>query len=359
MTELLNKPDWEAVKERMKAWWAREDIGRPAISIRAPKDGVPREEPPPPPEKVENRWLDTDYRKRLNDYNIRRTYYGGEAFPVWETGDGWMQQAAYLGCPVNMDEHSGWLGSILHGESLSDHDYRELVPQENELQRASENMHICAAKFAKGKSIPAIQALGAGTDVLAALRGTERLLTDCLECPDYLREFDQYLAKQWNDIHDRLYQITCEAAEGSTCWPGVGLWAPGRFYMLQCDFSYMISPEMFIELFLPGIEINANYLDYSVYHLDGVGAFAHVDALCQLPKLNGIQVLPGDGKPSALYYKDILKKVQDAGKNLQIYIAPHEISTALELLSPQGLLLTTWADSEEEAKDLLRMVENR
>ena len=80
-------------------------------------------------------------------------------------------------------------------------------------------------------------------------------------------------------------------------------------------------------------------------------------ARCQLPKLSGIQVLPGDGKPSALHYNDILHKVQAAGKNLQIYLAPWEVKDALEMLSPRGLFITTWCDSEDEAKNLLRMVE--
>jgi len=52
-----------------------------------------------------------------------------------------------------------------------------------------------------------------------------------------------------------------------------------------------------------------------------------------------------------------LHKVQAAGKNLQIYLAPWEVKDALEMLSPRGLFITTWCDSEDEAKNLLRMVE--
>jgi hypothetical protein len=175
-----------------------------------------------------------------------------------------------------------------------------------------------------------------------------------MDCPDYVREFDLYLMKLWMEVHDTFYQITRESAEGSTTWPGVNIWSPGRTYFSMCDFSYMISPKMFIDIFLPAIEMQVNYLDHSMYHLDGVGAFAHVDAICGLSKLNGIQVIPGDGKPSALHYMDVLKKIQRAGKNLQIILPPEEVETALQNLSSKGLLITTRCKTEEDARDLLK-----
>ena len=33
----------------------------------------------------------------------------------------------------------------------------------------------------------------------------------------------------------------------------MGLWAPMRWYPLQCDFSAMISPDMFAEFVLPDL----------------------------------------------------------------------------------------------------------
>ena len=78
-------------------------------------------------------------------------------------------------------------------------------------------------------------------------------------------------------------EIAGEAAEGSTCW--FGLWSPGKFYAASNDFSYNISPKAFRDIFLPTIERQTNFLDHTVYHVDGVNAFVHVDALCELPRL--------------------------------------------------------------------------
>jgi len=92
---------------------------------------------------------------------------------------------------------------------------------------------------------------------------------------------------------------------------------------------------------------HTRYLDHTVYHVDGGGNFAHVPALCELERLQALQIAPGAGKPSALHYIDTLKTVQAAGKNLQISLAPEQIQPALEQLSARGLFISTWASTEQ------------
>ncbi len=155
--------------------------------------------------------------------------------------------------------------------------------------------------------------------------------------------------------YETLWREIREVDEGSTCW--FDLWSPGKFYSSHNDFSYMIGPEMFRELFIPVLKRQLDYLDHSVYHVDGIGAFAHVDALCELDRLQALQILPGAGKPSPLHYMDVLKKVQRAGKNLHISIPPEEVRPALEQLSARGLFIGTSCRTEGEARTLLKNVE--
>ena len=182
------------------------------------------------------------------------------------------------------------------------------------------------------------RALRAGRDRAEQVKAAENFCVDA---------FIQY--------YETAYQITREINEGSVCW--FGLWAPGRHYCAQNGFSYMISPKMFRELFLEAIERQIRYLDYVVYHVDGVAAFAHIDALCELPKLQAIQILPGAGKPGPLNYMDVLRKVQAAGKNLHISIAAEEVKPALENLSALGLFIRTSCKTEDEARQLLKNAE--
>jgi hypothetical protein len=128
-------------------------------------------------------------------------------------------------------------------------------------------------------------------------------------------------------------------------------------YPAQNDFSYMISPRSFREVFIPTLEEQTRFLDHAIYHVDGEGGFNHVAALCELPRLQALQILPGAGKPSPLHYMPVLKQVQAAGKNLHISIEAREVEPALAELSARGLFIATWCETEEEARDLLRQAE--
>jgi hypothetical protein len=105
--------------------------------------------------------------------------------------------------------------------------------------------------------------------------------------------------------------------------------------------------------------MQANFLDKTIYHVDGEPAFAHVPALCELPGIHALQILPGAGKPSPLHYIDTLKYVQSKGKNLHICVPPHEVETALELLSAKRLYIATWCNTgtEEEAQNIIGLAE--
>ena len=352
---LLYKEDWEEAKQRLLGWWRHEYTGRCALAITAPRRQPPDMPPPPAAATPAQRWYDLDWISRQVDYRLSRTYYGGEAFPVWHAGySGVSAIPALLGCPTDIDMDTGWWQPILtEPDSLEVRGLRLRPEQEN--YRFTMSMLERAVREASDKAIPSIGAFGGSGDTLAALRGTQPLLLDCVERPAAVAAAEEYLMDMWCDFYQRCHSIVRGVAEGSTCW--FELWSPGKFYAAQNDFSYNIGPEMFRELFLPAIRRQTTFLDHSVYHVDGVNAFRHVDALCTLPVLQAIQILPGAGKPGPLHYIDTLRKVQAAGKNLHITLAPEEVEQALALLSARGLFIHTWAESEDRARQLLRQVE--
>ena len=353
--ELLYKPDWEDTKKNYLAWWDHEYFGRCAIAVYAPKKGVSMA-PPPLPGKLEDRWLDFDYLAAKNEHRMRTTFYGGEAFPDWNPGfPGCDGHCTYLGANVTLKEETGWIDPIISDGPLTDHDYRHLKLEDNKWRTFGREVRRFAVSESKGKSIPSNMAFGACGDTLAALRGSETLLYDLIECPEYVRDFDLYLMRQWTEIYEESYSITRGGAEGSTCF--FTLWSPGRFYAAQNDFAYMISPKMFDEIFIPSIEMQTRYLDHTVYHVDGIGNFRHVDSLLEIGRLQALQILPGAGKDSPLHFMDVLKKVQSAKRNLHIGIPACEVKHALDQLSARGLFIVTQCDTEDEARDLLKCVE--
>jgi hypothetical protein len=352
---LIYKEDWDETKERYNAWWAGENFGRCGMWVTAPRDEVPDEPVPPRPETPEERWTDLDYISALNEHTHRRTFYGGEAFPVWQAGyPGHKSLAAFLGCRITLDFDTGWIDPIWTGDDM---DCQSLaLDDHNPYFQYTIAEQVRSVEEAKGKSIPVISgAFGGCGDTLAWIRGSERLLYDVMDRPDQVREADQYLMDLWIQVYDRFHNLTREVTGGSTTW--FPLWSSGKMYSTQNDFAYMISPKQFQHIFLPTIEKQLQYLDHSIHHLDGEGNFAHLDALCELPDLNAIQVLPGAGKPSPLHYMPILKRVQASRKNLHIMIPSGEVEMALSELSARGLFIHTSCESEQEARSLLSNAE--
>lgn len=351
---LLYKPDWEEAKERWRAWWAGETLGRCAIAVIAPKDSRQKQEPPPAPDDPVQRWTDLEYIAELNEFRHSNAFYGGEAFPVWHGGyPGHTSIPTWLGSPIILDARTGWHEPMLTG---ADWELEDIRPDKNHrYYRFQINLLKTAVGASKGKSIPGVGAFGGCGDTLAAIRGTWRLLTDVVDRSELIRQTELHLMDIWIEVYQTFYDIVSPSAEGSTCW--FELWSPGKFYASHCDFSYMISPQMFAEIFVPAIERQLEFLDHAVHHVDGVGAFAHVPILCELSRLQAIQILPGAGKPSPLHYLKVLKYVQAHGKNLHITIPLQEVEAALTELSARGLFINTRCETEAEAGRLLANAE--
>jgi hypothetical protein len=352
---LLHKEDWEEYKQRILAWWRHESIGRCALAVSAPRKNPPAIEPPPEAKSPEQRWYDLEWNARWMDYELSRNYFGAESLPIWNAGyAGPGALPAVFGCPTDVDMNTGWSRPILDDPERLDTSHLFLDETHPEYQFAMATK-AAAVLHGRGKALPTSGAIGGSGDTLAALRGTEQLLLDCAFRPEQVRVAEDQMMEIWCDFFDRGYAITREAAEGSTGW--FPLWSPGKFYPVQNDFSFNIGPGMYRELFLPAIRRQTEFLDHSVYHLDGVNAFVHLDALLELPRLQAFQILPGAGKPSPLHYPDTLRKVQAAGKNLHITIPPEEVESALGLLDARGLFIDTWTDSEDAARKLLAQAE--
>jgi hypothetical protein len=355
---LFYKPDWDEARQHFLAWWEGEAFGRCALAVTAPLANPPAVEPPVFPTDPIQRWTDLDFISALNSYHHATTFYGGEAFPIWEAGyPGHAAIPAFLGCPTTLDMETGWWDPIL---TEDDWDVTSLcIDTEGRWWQFTLEMLRHAARESAGKSLPSIGAFGGSGDTLAALRGTWDLLFDVSRVPDRVRQAEIYLMEMWCRVYETFYEIIHDGAGGislgTTCW--FRLWSPGRFYPTHCDFSYMISPKMFQELFVPAIEHQTRFLDHSVHHVDGIGAYRHVPALLELPRLQAYQILPGAGKPSPLHYLDTLRLVQAGRKNLHITIPPDEVEPALELLSARGLFIETHCETEEQARYLLRQAE--
>jgi hypothetical protein len=121
----------------------------------------------------------------------------------------------------------------------------------------------------------------------------------------------------------------------------------------------MVSKKMFDDIFLPSIAAECNFLDRSIYHLDGPGALRHLDSILSIPKLNALQWVFGAGNEGYHKWVHVYQKAQAAKKGIEVVCTVSELSMIMDTLSPRGLFLQIGDVSDEEmGLDILKRLES-
>jgi 5-methyltetrahydrofolate--homocysteine methyltransferase len=123
--------------------------------------------------------------------------------------------------------------------------------------------------------------------------------------------------------------------------------------MLQCDFAYMIGPEMFDEFVRPELAASCKRLKNAFYHLDGIGQLPHLDSLLSIPELKGIQWIPGEGSPDQKQWPEVYRRIRAAGKLVQIHGGIDVLDTvAGQVGSAKGIILI--GSCQRKSEDAVR-----
>lgn len=350
---MLYKHDWEKTQQKFKEYWAKENHDRPLISITAPRDGY-KKNLPKAPEKLEERWLDTDYVIKRGRENMAATYYGGEAFPMNWPNLGPDIFGATFGCDIIFEEDTSYAKPIIDNW----HDQPLVFDPQNKWWQKMIHMTEAMVADAKEDYFVGITDLHAGADGLVSLRGPENLCLDLYDHLEVVKKALFQLLPVFQKQLDTLYDITTKNLPGSSNWMGV--WHPEKWYVTSSDFICMISEEQFEHFVLPELLEEINWLsERTIFHLDGPGALKHLDRLLEIPNLSGIQWVYGAGQPTAAHWVPILKKIQNAGKLIQVEIVPEDLDVLLEELNPEGVMyFTKPRQTEEEAKAIIKKMEN-
>ncbi len=350
--ELEFKPDWPESARRLEAWWDCQVLDRAVIQVIAPRDGVAAREIPAP-DTLERRWTDVEYVLSAAQERMRTTYYGGDAFPCYYPNLGPDVFAGYLGCPLEFGETTSWSFPIV--DDWADVPPLRLDP-ENRWWKLTLEMTRAAMEVAPGRFLVGLTDVHGGMDAIAALRDPQVLCLDVIEHPDEVKRAVDALIPVWFEVYERSRELINPGVPGTTTW--LSTWSAGRTYPVSCDFICMISGAMFDEFVLGDLLAETEWLDHSVFHLDGPTAIRHLDALLEIPGIHGIQWVPGSTahyEPMARWLP-LLRKIQAAGRALHLSVQPEEVEPRLGELRPEGLLLQTSCRTEEDARSLVRLV---
>ena len=213
-------------------------------------------------------------------------------------------------------------------------------------------------RVSQGRFPVTIPDLVENLDILSALRGPQHLLLDLIERPDFVEERIAEINQVYFQVFEQLYKIVRDPLGGSV-FSAFGIWGPGKTAKVQCDAAAMISPRMFRRFAVPALAEQCAWLDYSLFHLDGMQAISHLDALLEIEELDAIEwtpqvSLPQGGDP--MWY-DLYRRILKAGKSVQaIDVHPHEVISLLEAVGPQGMFVRVSA-GRKPRRALVKAVE--
>lgn len=307
---------------------------------------------PAAPKDLNQKWFDPQWRAQYLDWYVAHSSLKADMLPVANTQLGPGSLAAILGGVLEGGEDTIW---IHPDPNYTD----ELHFDENHpnFLLHKQLLHACKEK-AQGHYYVGMPDLMEGMDILAAIKGTDKVLMDTVMQPEVLEKQMQWINDIYFKVFNELYDIIREGDEMAFCY--FSAWAPGKMSKLQCDISTMISVEDYRRFVQPFIREQTEKIDYTLYHLDGVGATHHLPALLEIEKLNAIQWTPGVGEPqggSPKWY-DLYRKILDGGKSIMAcWVTIDELRPLLENIGCDGVHLEMDFHNENEVEQALEIVE--
>ena len=348
MRSYLDEVDLEKIKQRFDAFWQREIIDRPMVAIRAPRKE--RKQPDfPVPDTLEGKWTDIEYILKRMELSFENTLYLGDAIPSFWPNIGPDSFTAYLGGELTFkDEHTSWVRPFISDVS----EYDPVFDRNSKWWRFICDLIDAACEVSEGNFLVGIPDLHGGGDSLVAALDASKLAVYLYDKPDEVKRVMKTLTETYIEIYNSYYEQISRVQEGSITW--IPAYSRGKYVALQNDFSGLVSPKMFKEFFLhEDVVVLSQYLDNCIYHLDGPIALDKLDCLLEVESLDGIQWVPGAGAKPMREWVDVCSKVLDAGKCLQIGCGSSEVEFLLSKLKHEGLFITTYCSTEEEARRIL------
>lgn len=344
----FTQEDWARVKETYDAWWNRK-LDRPVIKVTLKQGHVYTGSTPLLTQATCHR-LDIsaeDVVERIHA-ELEQEEYLGDAFPMVNFdvfGPGVL--AGFLGARLNNASGHVWFEPTRKLE-LKDMHF-EYDPDNVWLKRIKD-IYRAGAKKWKGNVLMSMPDLSSVLDVLAILRGTNDLLLDLYDEPEEVQRVQEELQTLWMQCYNDLNDVLQTVNPGYSDWSGLFSSVPS--YVLQCDFSYMISPDMFRTFVADGLRRFCDVLPHTLYHLDGKGELPHLEQILSIKNLGAVQWCPGEGVPRTMEWPEVYQQIRAAGKNIHVLGNEVDFRSIAAEVGDKGLYLNLHCGAERRQEML-------
>ena len=354
MSIAFDKNRWDKVKENHDLWWDGK-LGRPIITCT-----LENREPDFPKPKLPLHYFTSFYDLNVPvddildvwDYEFSKQTYYGDAYPRIIPYFGAGVIAAYLGCELHngIEQGTTWFSPK---KEISAKELKLTVDFDNIWFKRLLEIYKKSIERWEDKVQYCMTDLGGNLDIVSSFLPSEKLLFSLYDEPDEVKRLGWEAHDAWwiyfDAIKMRLLILLITAI-----LHGPPLFSTDSYYMLQCDFCYMIGPDMFDEFVKPELDATCKKLKNAFYHLDGVGELPHLDSLLSIPELKGIQWVPGAGHSDVINWPDLYKRIVDAGKLIQIWGNAETISVIADKVGKsESIYMEAYCKNESEAQALM------
>lgn len=345
---------WDRIRGAYGQWWAG-ILKRPLIDITVRGARQPGRPQPALP----SQFVTADYGPGVSaddivdrwDYDLSCFRFPGDAFPHIWTNFGPGVIAEFLGARAHVGNNTVWFEA-----DAGPIDQLALKPgPDSPFLRRIEDIYRAAIRRWNGSVQMSMVDLGGNLDILASFRSAGGLAMELYDEPAHIERLTWEGHHAWMHYFERLNRLLHPVSPGYSSW--CPIYCDQPWYMLQCDFAYMISPQMFAQFVRPELQATCRRIK-GFYHLDGVGQLPHLDLLLEMPELMGIQWIPGNGQPSYTHWPDVYRRIRSAGKLIQVYADSMDTLDVLadQLGSAEGICLVGEVGPQQEDQ-LMRMLD--
>lgn len=367
----MYKENWNETKDRYTKWWNCEETDRPLMIVTAPKDkSVDKSEINPLTRwqeggqsqeisKVnvnvqktdwEKQWTDVPFIFEKEEEKFSKIAYLGEAYPYVRAYLGPGSLGAFLGSKPGFGKDTIWYEPCY--DSIENVNIN--LDKLSKWYRWSIKTTKVALERAKDKYIVAMPDLIENLDTIVELFGTENMLYYLIDNPNEVHRIQKQILPLWFEAFNEHFELIKDE-RGGNAFTAFGIWGPGKTAKVQCDFSAMISPEMYDEFVYPYLKQQCDGLDYSLYHLDGASAICHLDTVLKINSLKGLQWSPGASQPDGgdPCWDEIYKKALNAGKCIHAQMHASKVKDFIKRFGKKGVLIATSTPTVEEGLELI------
>lgn len=348
--KLKYKDDFKEAKKYWNAFWEGEIIDRPLIIASFPKYENKIVTGPPYLSGIDGNYKEVI--EKFEEY-CENTIFFAESIPSLNISFGPDTISYFVKGGeknVRIKSNTAWIEPFIH-------DWNEFkrieIEKDGKWYKRFIDFYKYASLMGDGKFLIQMPDFHTHLDLLRAIRGTENLCIDLIERPDFIKKILEEIKDIFIDIYMDIYNSTNMRKWGTTCW--IPFYSEKKYAVIECDFICMISNEMFRKFALPYIEYEAEFLDHSIFHLDGPGALRHLDDLLSIKKINSIQWVPGAGEKPHIHWIDLFKKILKSKKSIVIYPnSIDEVKIFHKELGPVGVVYHFWGQIKnlKEAEEI-------